>query len=298
MSLLGSLFERGKGKENKESFGKTANRLAVDIIKELSGSSIKTTKKVIDNLIVVTSASGGAGASTIVSNVAYMASKKDIRAVVVDLDILYPIQQVYFGVKPALEKPDLVSYLLGKNGLGESIETTNVASLMYANNRSLMDYINCKTDSAVLNFQEALDRLRQLFDIVIIDAPMRVDNILTNTAFYLADSIYLVWDEGIGSLSNTERIRRNMALSGIDSYTKMKIILNKRTNIHYSEYPFQKLNTEMVQVLPFDQDIIESSLRSVIFCHKGVSSSKNANIFYEGIEELTDKILRNGGYIG
>src|SRR5690554_6102080 len=98
MSLLGSLFERGKGKENKESFGNTANRLAVDIIKELSGSNIKTTKKVIDNLIVVTSASGGAGASTIVSNVAYMASKKDIRVVVVDLDILYPIQQVYFGV--------------------------------------------------------------------------------------------------------------------------------------------------------------------------------------------------------
>ena len=88
-----------------------------------------------------------------------------------------------------------------------------------------------------------------------------------------------------------------MAASGIDTYTKMKVILNKRTDIPYNEYPFKKLNIELVEILPFEQDIIYSSLRSEVFCDKGASRSKNAAAFYNGMVSLTDSILKNGGYI-
>ena len=88
-----------------------------------------------------------------------------------------------------------------------------------------------------------------------------------------------------------------MAASGIDAYTKMKVVLNKRTNIHYNDYPFKKLNIELVQILPFEPDIIYTSLRSEVFCQKGASKSKNADIFYSGMVSLTESIMRNGGYI-
>ena len=284
--------------EPQKNINKVTSDKARELIKTLSGGEVRYTKKIIDNVVVFTGASGGTGVSTIVANVAHLASLKGLRVLVIDLDIMYPTQQVFFGAKEQeLTKPDLVGYLTGKNTLGDSIENRGNISLWYANNRTLMDSINAESDIAITNFNEALHKVRQLFDLVLIDCPLKVEHTLCNTAFYEADSIYSVWDEGISSIANTERIRRNMAASGIDAYTKMKVILNKRTGIHYNNYPFQKLNIELVEILPFEQDIIYSSLRSEIFCDKGASKSKNANIFYSGMVSLTDNILKNGGYI-
>lgn len=299
--MLEKLFNKNGDQQDeakKQNITKITSDKAHDIIKTLSGGEVKYTKKVIDNIIVMTSASGGTGVSTLLSNVAYLASQEGLRVLVIDLNIMYPTQHIYFGDnKQELDKPDLVGFLTGKNSLGDSIENNGKISVLYANNRTLMDSINSESDIAITNFQTAIQKVRQLFDLVLIDSPLKVENTLCNMAFYMADSIYLVWDEGISSISNTEKIRRNMAASGIDAYTKMKVILNKRTNIHYNDYPFKKLNIELVQILPFEQDIIYSSLRSEIFCQKGSSKSKNADIFYTGMLSLTDSIMKNGGYI-
>lgn len=294
-----AIFSKKSSEDKQESFGKMSSDKAKEILKTLSGGEVKYTKKVVDNVIAVTNASGGTGASTILANAAFLAATKNLRVLVIDLNIMYPTQHIYFGDdKTDLEKADLVSYLIGKNTLGESIQNKGQVALMYAHNRSLMDCINCETDIAVSNLSSAIQKLRQLFDVIFIDVPLKIENTLCNTAFYMSDAVYLVWDEGISSISNTEKIRRNMALSGIDVYTKMRVVLNKRTNIHYNNYPFQKLNIELVQILPFEPDVIYSSLRSEVFCDKGASSSKNADIFYSSMVELTDKILENGGYIG
>ena len=126
---------------------------------------------------------------------------------------------------------------------------------------------------------------------------MRIDSLLHNTMLYNADAMYIVWDEGIGSIINTEKVRRNMALSGIDSYTKMRIILNKRTSVHFSDYSLKKLNLELVGVLPFSIDIIDNSLRGRIFCDKGVASGKNGAEFARKMEVISNKILKIGGYV-
>ena len=281
-----------------KDFSTFTSESATNILKQLSGGKINYNKKVIDNLIVISSASGGAGASTIVSNLAFTAANEySMRVLVIDLNILMPVQHMYFGIKQDINKPDLVGYLLGKNTLGEAIEQGNSASVMFANNRSLMDYINCESDQAVNNFESALDGLKGLYDLIIIDTPMAIENTICNYAFYHADQIYLVWDEGISSIANSEKIRRNMASCGIDAYTKTKVILNKRTAIHYSDYPFKKLNMELVQILPFEQDIIYSSLSSQIFCDKGASRSKNSAYFCGGIQQLTQKVLEIGGMV-
>ena len=88
-----------------------------------------------------------------------------------------------------------------------------------------------------------------------------------------------------------------MSYCGIDSYTKMRVILNKRTHIHYNMYPFKKLNMELIQILPFDTSIIENSLKAQIFCEKASSNSKNAAVFENSIRELTDKMLKIGGMV-
>jgi len=299
MGLLDKVFKTNKNDtESAENIGALVSETAVDIIKKLSGSDVKRTKKVIDNVISITNASGGTGASTVLSNTAYMLSKRGFKVLVIDLNILYPSQYVGFGIKQKIETADLISFLAGSNTLGESIDTTTNISLLYANNRSLKDYIDAESDISVSNFVELIDKVRQLFDIVLMDVPMRLENLLINTAFYLSDQIYVVWDEGIASIANIERIRKNMAFSGIDAYNRMRAILNKRTSIKYDMSLFKKLKIDLAQVLPFDESIIDSSLRAVIFCDKGASLSKSANAFYKGIEDLSSTILKNGGYLG
>lgn len=284
--------------EEQINLSKATSDKAVDIIKNLSGKNSYSSKKVADNLIVFTNASGGTGASTIASNVAYTASTHNLKVLLIDLNIMCPVQHTYLGIRQEIEKPDLASYLLGKTKLNESIESNGNIHLMFSNNRTLNDEINCNSKLAIENFYQMINRIRQLYDLIIVDCPMRVDCLLQNAMLYTCDSIYVVWDEGVSSIINTEKLRRNLALSGIDSFTKMRIVLNKRTSIHFSDYPLKKLNLELVEVLPFDPEIIDNSLRGRIFCEKGSTNSKNAIEFARKIDTLTDKVLKIGGYLG
>lgn len=297
MGLFSKKVKQLQGTEEFENVGKIASDKAVDIIKQLGGSNAENSKYLIDNYVVFTNAAGGTGASTIASNVAYMMKAKGFNVIMIDLNIMCPIQHTCLNIKQELEKPDLVSYLLGKNNLGDSIVNTGSYSVLYANNRSISDLINCNSDIAITNFNDMINKLRSLYSIIIVDCPMQVDNMLCNNVMYNCDSIYMVWDEGLPSISNTDRLRRNMAFTGIDSYTKLRIVLNKRTNTHYNMYPFQKLNLELLEVLPFDTDIIENSLRAQVFCEKGSTSSKNAAEFARRIDSLTDKVLRISGLV-
>ena len=290
-------MERAVACDKQVNLAKSTSDKAVDVIKELSGKSSKTKSRLIDNVIVFTNASGGTGASTLASNVAFTVLQKGLKVILIDLNIMCPIQHTYLGIRQTIDKPDLVSYLLGKNQLSESIDTSRNINLLFANNRTINDEINCNTRIATENFNTMIKTLRQYYDLVIVDCPMRIDCMMQNTMMYLCDSIYVVWDEGIGSIVNTEKLRRNMALSGIDSFTKMRVVLNKRTSVHFSEYPLKKLNLELVETLPFDVDIIDNSLRGRIFCEDGTSTSKNAIEFARKVDSLTSTVLKIGGYV-
>lgn len=292
------LFGNKNNVDNQESLGKMISDNATDIIKRLSGKDTKFNKKLIDNIVVFTGAAGGTGTSTLVSNVAYMASKKDLNVLVIDLNIMYPVQHNTFRCKQDINKPDLTSYLYGKSSLGESIEIIDNIGIMVAKSGTIVDMVNCEDTNAVKNLEEMIERVKQLYDLVIVDCPNKIESVLVNSILYNSNHIYLVWDEGISSLANTDRIRKNMELSGISSRNKVSVILNKRTSIQYTFYAFDRLGIELEQVIPFDVNVIDNGLMAQVFCDKGAYRGTNSVEFYRSIEELTDKVLENGGYIG
>ena len=301
MGFFDRQIKRMEETENSEREGSNiaqqAASEATKVIKELSGKKYKSGKKLIDNVIMFTNASGGAGASTIAHNVAFVATMNNIRTLLIDLNIMCPVQHTYLGIDQELDKKDLVSHLVGEAELHDSIDSTSKINLLFANNRSLSDEIRCNEKIPVDNFTRMIGHLRNFYDLVIIDCPMRVDTMLCNTAMHLCDSMYMVWDEGMGSIINTEKIRKNLALSGVDSYTKMRVVLNKRTDIGYSTYSLNQLNLDVIETLPFCVDVIDNGLRGRIFCDKGQATNKLGSEFAKRIGSLTDKVLSIGGYV-
>lgn len=287
--------------EETENFSQVAANKTKDIIKTIGGYGIKRSSIMPDNIVLVTGSSGGTGVSTIVSNLAYILSsmlKDTLDILIIDLNILCPMHQIFFGSSDWDKLPgdkDLVAYLFGQASIGEATRTNGNVSVMYAENRTIADLINCEEKIAIENLRALIDKSRDLYDVVLIDCPMRVDSALCNTAMFLADSMYCVWDEGLGSIVNTDRLRRQLGFTGIDSYSKMYVIMNKKTSVKYSSFPFEKLDIELIETLPFSTDVIYSNIDGDVYCRGGKARNKNGAYFERAMVALADKILMIGG---
>ena len=297
-------FFRKKMHELEESdkykdLGNITAQKASNIIKELGGQNLIGDVSLADNLVVFTNVNGGTGASTLTSNVAYKVSVEyELKVLVIDLNIQKPIQHSFLGMsQEQKEVHDLISVIEGSCTLAEAINSGKEYDLLFANNRTIADDIKCSLSGAINSFIDALSTLRNLYDLVIIDCPMDLKDNLINEVLYVCDTMYIVWDESLNSIANIDRVRRNMSYCGIDPFTKMRIIINKRTNIHYTNQPLKKLNLELIEVLPFDTSIIESSLRAEIFCKKAATNSKNAIEFDLAISRLAEKVVEIGGLV-
>lgn len=285
-------------KEQGENLKKVTSDKASEIIKELSGVKYTQGKKLVENVICFTNVAGGTGASTIASNVAYMIRKQGLSVIMVDLNILCPVQHTYLGIDQSVgDKDDLVKLLNGGCQMTDAINSSKDIHLLFANNRSLLDDINCDDDIPQSNFAQLINNLKDYYDVVILDCPMRVDKMLCNSALYYSDAIYAVWDEGVSSIINTEKIRRALGDASVDSYTKMRVILNKRTSVAISDSIIKKLNIELLDVIPFSIDVIDSSHRGKIFCASGYASNRNGADFAKKIAHITEQVLSIGGYV-
>ena len=289
--------ESAASKEQSSNLKKATSDKATELIKELSGTKYTQGKKLIENVICFTNVAGGTGASTIASNVAHMIKQQGLSVILVDLNILCPVQHTYLGIDQSVgDKDDLVKLLNGGCQITDAINSSKDIHLLFANNRSLLDDINCDEDIPQTNFIQMIHNLKNYYDVVILDCPMRVDKMLCNTALYISDAIYAVWDEGIGSIINTEKIRRALGDASVDSYTKMRVIINKRTSIAISDSIFKKLNIELLDVVQFSIDVIDSSHRGKIFCASGYATNRNGSDFAKKIASITEQVLSIGGY--
>ena len=303
MGKIGEKLSKAKKNFSEiDNINQYTSEKATEIIKSLGGHGIKDSRIMADNIICFTNCSGGTGVSTLVSNLAYVLTQPDLgelNVLVIDLSIMTPIQQVFFDEDRDKEesetRSDLVDYLMGQSSIGDATISKGSISLMYAMNRSVADLINCEEDMALDNFTSLVNKASSLYDIVLIDCPMRVENALCNTAMYLADKIYTVWDEGLASIIGTDKLMRQLGFTGVDTYEKMAVVMNKRTDIKYSKYPFERLGIKLIAELPFSTDVISSTLDATVYCRGGKASNRNGRDFETNIIELAEKILVIGG---
>lgn len=272
----------------------TITKISKDIISDISGRGNSRVKPVINNLIGLMSSSSGSGASTILANVASLISKRGLSVAIVDLNLLYPSQHLYFNVPQVLKRNDLLTLLNGKSDLGSSIYYSGDIAIINANNRGIMDYVGADNKYSIENLGNALDNLAYQFDVVLVDCPLEIHNGYVNTALYKLDNIYIVMDDGVQSIVNIPKIH-----SGFDElaigFGKCKFIMNKRTSNYYSESNLNSVGIQLVEIIPFDLGIISSGLRSELYVEKGLGVDKNSKEVERAFKSLSDKILEIGG---
>ena len=293
---LNDLATLAEDKKKRQSISEMLNNTTEAALKTLSGQNIGRTENIPDNLIAFMSVAGGAGATTTVVNLASTFRKLGKTVLVVDFNILNPAILHYIPYVVKDEKSDLVGYLMGDYELGDAICNGDIA-LLTARARTLDVFVRVDTGAVAKVVEDTLHNLRTLFDVVLIDIPTNfVASEIVSTALNTCDRLYLVWNETIDCIANTEALRMNMAVSGIEYESKMRsIILNQRTNVFYSAMPIEKLNLKIDCVLPFELGIRESCLRQEIFVVKGLAHSGYAKAYCSELLGLANKILEECG---
>lgn len=247
-----------------------------------------------DNVIVVTGATGGTGASTIINSVAYTLSKNNIRVCVVDLNIMNPIQHIYFGYKKENMQYDLIDYLSGSCQLGYAMNVGACADLITPINRSLSDYVRVDSEEYAKKVSELLEKLKRLYNIVIVDVPLRLESMICNEVIYKSNDKYLVLDESLSSYSALIMLDRSMRMCGINPKL-FHCIINKKTSINIPKSLVSKFDIDLCTVLPYIGGIVQSGFNGEIFIKDGVTSSKNVKAFCNGIDNLCAYILEHAG---
>ena len=281
-------------KDNGLDIQETAKKVSKEIISELSGRGNVSVKPIINNLVAFMSSSSGAGASTLVANVARLIEKKGLSVAVVDLNIMFPSQHLYYKIPQELDRSDLCSLLLGKTDLGESIYYSGNTAVILANNRGAMDYINLDEERYCETIDNALSNLSYQFDMVLVDCPLQITNAIVNTSLFKADNIYMVMDDGVQSIVNLTKIRNALDTFGI-GWGKVRFVMNKRTSNFYNESNLDTAGVKLIEIVPFDLGIITSGLRCELYVEKGIGISKTSKDVERALDSLAEKVLEIGG---
>lgn len=298
MSLFSGNNNNNNNKDSENS-NKTFSQRADDLLKTslevLSGKGTDTKLKLVDNILGFIGSAGGAGTSTVVSNLAYLASKQGLTVLLIDLNIMFPTIPYLFDIRYTENQPDLVSFLQGKNEIGESIVNKGNLSILASHDRVLYNYLDLDSKNASENLERAFRKIKYQFDVIMLDCPLDLSFDIVGTALYHSDAYYTVWDEGINCVANFDTLSRSLAAQGVTP-KRFKVILNKKTDVFYPKRIFNTLELPLLGVLPFDTKIIESGLNSEIYLEKGTNFTPQSKTYCTNLGNILDEILRLGGY--
>lgn len=283
---------------DNSNIGEKLQEHANNILRDLSGDGQEIRHRLIDNVFSFTSCSGGCGASTLVANLAMAFAKEKFNVLVIDMDICYPVQHIYWGLDQR-KQADLYSLLTGGTSLGASLQrSVGGVSVLCSLNRTLIETAMIDTEQVARNTESLLEQASSLFDIVLIDIPTvrGHDHEAVYTSLYRSDFIFFVLSECANCVTNLYRVPMNMASLGIPK-TTMQYIFNKRTDVYLNKKLIETNGVELSIILPYDKSVIEAGLCGKLFISDGVSTHTTALEFSKGIQQLKGRLLEIGGTV-
>jgi pilus assembly protein CpaE len=248
------------------------------------------------SIIAVIGAAGGAGASFIASNLAFLIARKESRsAILIDMDLQYAPLSGYLGVRPenslmkAVERVETLDRMalpgyVGRHPSGVGL----VASLP-----------NQELDTGPLpadRFQQLLHLLALQADRVLIDVPRWLDAAAT-VAVMEANYIVLVLQQTVGNVHNASRLYRMLTRHLGVPKDRIVVVLNRhsRRATVDSEDVERALSIEGVIEMPNDYELVRESLDAA------QPLNERRSTIARGLELLSSRIggppVEGGGFL-
>jgi len=133
-------------------------------------------------VVLITSSVPGEGKSTLAVSLAYSALKAGLRTVVIDGDLRHPSLSRFFGLEKG---PGLVDLLAGTFGVEQTILSRDGITIVPAGSKSQ----NPPDLLGSARMKGLVEKLREMFDYVIIDTPPVGPVIDAKVAMALADKV-------------------------------------------------------------------------------------------------------------
>jgi len=116
--------------------------------------------------IVITSTGAGEGKSTTCSNLAAALAQSGHKVLIIDCDLRRPLQHKLFNLS---NEKGLTNFLIASCTIGDAIKQTEIEGLHVITAGVIppnpSELLNCK------RFQEYLEKLKEIYDYIILDTP-------------------------------------------------------------------------------------------------------------------------------
>lgn len=173
-------------------------------------------------IITVYSPKGGAGCSTIATNLALVLQNKEQRVALLDGDLQFGDVGVLLNLQPSRTITDLISHV-------DSLETDFLNDVLLAHPSGIKIMLApARPDVAEVvrpdDMREILRHLRLLYDYTVVDTASFLDDVVLTT-LEVSDRLLLVVTPDIPTIKNVRLFLE--VLDALDYLTKTKLIVNK-----------------------------------------------------------------------
>lgn len=201
----------------------------------------------------------GAGASTLVQNVAIALSDTTrYKICVVDTNMLYPCQFELLGCSDDI-KYDVLDFDRGIK-IGNIVNDTKYSNISVVGfkDRTVVDLV--AVTEGLNTYDKLLQELKMYYDIILVDLSHEPSNFATEAAIK-CNKIFMVCDESLKCTSNLVHAYNYITTLGV-SITKCKrIILNKTTAINTGiRGTISELKLEVFGEIPFSENIYKQGV--------------------------------------
>lgn len=244
-------------------------------------------------VIAVFSEKGGVGKTTLATNLSVSFAKRGYRVLLVDMDPQGHVANL-FGVEPS--RQSILSFLVRGDISSGVIRSTRIENLwVIPSDWSLADFtVNVARDHARhLKLRKALDKLRDSFDIIFIDAPPSLE-LITLNVLLAADGVIipaLLTYLGLAGVASTINVMVQTKKSFKYSPGIVAIVPNMYEENALSKELLEKLRTSLgkavsktIIVKDPEVDKAQSFSATVLEVAPDSPASKN-------FEKLTDEII-------
>lgn len=266
----------------------------------LSGGAgeIKVSEQLLfDKVIGFKGVCDGAGASTVLQNVAVMLSDTTrYKVCVVDTNMLYPCQASLLGCSDI--KEDVFDFDRGAS-IGKILweSNWNGVSVVGFNNRTVVDMVGVLESARV--FDKLLDELKTFFDIILIDLSHEPTNFAVQAAIK-CNKIFLVSDTSMKNTSNIVRSVNYLATLGVSLAKCKRVIINKTTSVNSGiTNILGELGLEVFDSIPFSHLIYTQGIAGKPFYGLATRDSDitQAHIVIQRlVNDIIEKTPRNSKY--